>query len=100
MQRFIAQVRCASMQAFRLSLVTATLRLRNLLLEISIERDRFESILIARNSSVLQTEIDADCATLSRAGLPLNFDRDAEPPLPERILSKLTVAPLLRKIFP
>src|ERR1700685_3477253 len=88
MQGILAPASCRAVQALRLPLVAATLRLADFLLDVSIETTGLEPLPIARCDRIFQTEIQTDFLVLGHAGCDRSFYRNTQPPGIDRILGE------------
>ena len=94
MKRVRAAAGSAAMHSFRLSLVSAALRLADLGFQPTVESSGFQSLALAGNSDRLQTQVDADRFFRCFARLDGIFHRYANPPVSDCVLRKAALAPL------
>src|SRR5271156_2859103 len=81
------------MQALRLAFMAAALGARDLLPDGPIKMTRLELIPLAGRNRVLEAQIQAHCVLRSRNLRDRIFNRQAEPPVPHRILGKAATFP-------
>jgi len=94
MQGFFSSPGSGSVQALSLMLVAAALSMGNLLLDMSIETARGQLIPIARGGDVLNAQINPDFPLRGNRLGCLDRHGQAQPPVPDRILSKAAAFPL------
>ena len=94
MQGFFSSPGSGSVQALSLMLVTAALSIGNFLLDMSIETARGQLIPIAGGGDVLNPQINPHFPLRGNRLGCLDCHGQAQPPVPDRILSKAAAFPL------
>ena len=94
MQGLFSSPRSGSVQTLSLMFVAAALSIGNFLLDMSIETARGQLIPIAGGGDVLNAQINPDFKLRGNRLGGLDRNGRAQPPVPDRILSKAAAFPL------
>src|SRR5205807_2246480 len=94
MQCVPAAVHCSPVQELGLTPVATALGLGNARLDVAVEATALAPSPIARDRDLLQPQVNAHRLLWCDSALDLHLQRQAEPPIPERILRKAALPPL------
>jgi hypothetical protein len=94
MQRIGATSHGLAMEALRLLLVTAPLRLGDPFFEITIVAAAHKPLAVTRYGTVLYAQVDPNGHSARRGLVEFNLHGQAQPPVSHRVLGKTALLPI------